>query len=141
VHDLATTGASGAVDPDVSVARDLGDAGDVLDPAARAAYRRRLDDLREELADAEAMNDLGRIERAREEMEQLGDQLTGAARGRRTASHSERARLTVTKGIGTALDRIAKHHPTLGRHLAATVRRGYYCVYVPDPRRLIVWER
>ena len=75
------------------------------------------------------------------EMEMLAQQLSSGVRGRRVASHSERARLTVTKGIGAALERIAKHHPPLGRHLAATVRRGYYCIYVPDPRLAIVWER
>jgi len=30
-------------------------------------------------------------------------------------------------------------HPDLGRHLRATVRRGYYCVYLPDPRTPIAW--
>ena len=40
-----------------------GDAGPVLDRAARDAYRRRLQDLEEELDDAGAMGDLGRTER------------------------------------------------------------------------------
>src|SRR5262249_23309725 len=44
---------------------DLGDAGEVLDAQAKAAYRRRLGELREELEDAERCNDLGRIERLR----------------------------------------------------------------------------
>src|SRR5439155_7478706 len=50
------------------------------------------------------------------------------------------ARLAVTKGPGAALKRIAAAHPELGAHLAATVRRGYLCAYVPDPRHPIVWE-
>jgi hypothetical protein len=52
----------------------------------------------------------------------------------------ERAPLTVTKGIGTALARIAAQHPALGARLSATVRPGCFCVYVPDPRQPIRWE-
>src|SRR5262249_40475253 len=71
----------------------------LLDATARDAYRRRLTELREELADAEQLNDLGRSERLREELDALEAQLIGAARGRRAASHAEHARLMVTKGI------------------------------------------
>ena len=52
----------------------------------------------------------------------------------------ERARVTVTKGIKSALERIAAAHPSLGTHLAATVRRGYACAYTPDPRQPLSWE-
>lgn len=58
----------------------------------------------------------------------------------RLARPPEKARLTVTKGIKTALQRIGDAHPSLGQHLEATVRRGYRCRYFPDPRRPIVWE-
>jgi tetratricopeptide (TPR) repeat protein len=118
----------------------LGDAGTVLDAQATEEYRRRLAELREELAEAERLNDLGQMGRAREEIEVLSDQLVAAGRGRKAASHSERARLTVTKGIKTALERISESHAALGRHLSATVRRGYFCVYLPDPRRPISWD-
>lgn len=56
------------------------------------------------------------------------------------ASFPERARLSVTKGIKSALGRIAAAHPALGRHLEATVRRGHACAYTPDPRHPIVWK-
>jgi hypothetical protein len=46
-----------------------GDAGELLDPQARAAYRRRLVDLADELAAAEGDHDLGRIARLRAETE------------------------------------------------------------------------
>lgn len=52
---------------------------------------------------------------------------------------TERARLTVTKGIKSAIDRIAKSHAVLAQHLAATIKRGYFCSYTPDPRLPIVW--
>ena len=51
----------------------------------------------------------------------------------------ERARLAVTKAIKIALAHIAAAHPGLSRHLTATVRRGYSCVYLPDPRTPIAW--
>lgn len=52
----------------------------------------------------------------------------------------ERARLLVTKNIRAALRKIAEVHPSLARHLEATVRRGYVCRYVPDPRVPLRWE-
>ena len=58
---------------------------------------------------------------------------------RRSEQATERARLTVTKGIKNALARIAVAHPVLGQHLDATVRRGYACVYAPDPLHPVSW--
>ena len=56
------------------------------------------------------------------------------------ASHAERARVAVTKALKGVLDKIAQCHEPLGTHLAATVRRGYFCAYFPDPRHPIEWE-
>jgi hypothetical protein len=119
--------------------RELGGLGDVVDATGRAQYRVRLAELRDELAEAERLNDLGRIARAREEMDVLTRELVAAARGGRASSHGERARIAVTKGVKAAVSRIATVHPALGRHLTATVRCGYFCVYLPDPRRPIRW--
>jgi len=124
---------------ELRLAPGLGDPGSPLDARARAAYRQRLAELREELQDAEELNDLGRLERARVEIAALRTELAAAKRRHGTVSHAERARLTVTKGIKAALARIARSHCTLAAHLAATVRRGYFCRYVPDPRHPITW--
>ena len=51
----------------------------------------------------------------------------------------ERDRLAVAKGVRTALARISAVHPALGMHLEATIRCGYLCRYLPDPRRPIRW--
>lgn len=144
-HVLDLVGAFGSGDARgvldaTRVAADLGDAGPLLDPVARTAYRSRLRELREDLADAECAHDLGRIARVRAETTALVGQLTAAGRGRVAASHSERARQAVTKGIKEALGRIAGLDPGLGAHLEATVRRGYFCVYRPDPAHPIEWE-
>ncbi|HEY2192876.1 MAG TPA: hypothetical protein VGH76_11340, partial [Actinomycetospora sp.] len=107
-------------------------AGDALDDAARAAYRRRLTDLDE------------RIERgdtsAAQERDLLVAELSRAyglgGRPRRPGSSAERARTAVTWRIRDAITRIETALPGLGKHLRSSVRTGTYCVYSPEhPRR------
>jgi non-specific serine/threonine protein kinase len=115
----------------------------LLDATAKASYRRRLAELREDLAEAERHHDAGRAEQSREEIEALSDQLAAAVglggRDRSTGSAAERARTTVTHRLRAVIRRIAQHHPGLGDHLAARVRTGTFCSYQPDPERPIVW--
>src|SRR5262245_12034971 len=119
----------------------LGDAGALLDARAGSSYRRRLEELRGELSEAEARHDRGTMERLRREADFLTAELLEATRGRRAANHAERARIVVTKAVKSALHRLAALHPRLVAHLQATVRRGYFCVYTPDPRAPITWSR
>jgi hypothetical protein len=113
----------------------LGDAGEVLDDRARAAYRSRLVDLRSDLDEAERHNDVGRAERAREEIDRLGAALSLAVglggRSRRASSDAERARLMVTQRIRGAIRRIGAASPALGRHLELGIRTGSFCSYAP----------
>jgi hypothetical protein len=122
----------------------VGDAGELLDDQAKDAYRRRIQELNEELHEAERFGDLERISRARAETEFLSTELVAAlglgGRSRRSPGPAERARQSVTKAIKAALSRIEQHSPALGRHLAATVRTGATCTYQPDPRVPIEWE-
>jgi hypothetical protein len=108
----------------------------ILDAPAKAAYRERLAELRDELDEAERHNDPGRADRAREEIDALTEQLAGAVglggRDRQAASSSERARSTVTKAVKAALNRIADHHSPLGRHLSTSIKTGTFCTYAPD---------
>lgn len=121
---------------DASRRASPGHAGEVLDERARVAYRRRLEELAEELAEAEAFCDQERAARARAESDALVDQLTAAVglggRARVAASEAERARVAVTKAIKSALARVAEVEPALGRHLKATVRTGAFCSYWPE---------
>jgi hypothetical protein len=123
---------------------DLGDAGELLDAQAKAAYKARLDELRAELEEAEGFNDPARATKAREEMEFLVGELARAVglggRDRRAASHAERARLNATRAIRAAMANLSRANPSLGRHLAATIRTGRYCSYTPDPRAPLTWE-
>jgi hypothetical protein len=124
---------------------DLGDAGALLDAAAKAAYQARLAELEAELEEAEGCNDPARAANARAEREWLVAELARAVglggRDRRAASHAERARLNATRAIRAAMANLARADPLLGRHLAATIRTGRYCSYTPDPRVPIAWER
>jgi tetratricopeptide (TPR) repeat protein len=127
-----------------TVSTDLGDAGVVLDAQALAEYRHRLADLRPEIEEAESCNDLGRVSLLREEAEVLTAELAAGAgfqgRERRASSHSERARLSVTKNIRGAIEKIREANPVLGRHLANSIKTGYLCSYSPDPANLVLWR-
>lgn len=120
------------------------DCGEVLDPQARAAYKNRLIDLRADLEEAESWADAGRAARVQDEIDFLAHQLSAAlglgGRARRMGSPAERARQSVTKAIKAALDRIERHSPALGRHLASTLHTGTFCSYTPDPRLPTAWE-
>jgi non-specific serine/threonine protein kinase len=112
-----------------------GDAGPVLDARAKAAYRRRIEDLEDELAEAESFHDGARACRAREEMDALAEQLAGAVglggRDRRAASEVERARINVQRRIKDTIDRITAVSPAVGRFLAGAVRTGVFCTFSP----------
>jgi DNA-binding PadR family transcriptional regulator len=121
-----------------------GHAGEILDERAKTEYRHRLRDLESELAEAENWNDSERAARLREEIDLLARELGAAVglggRDRRAASNAERARVNVTRAIKAAMERIAEHSPTLGRHLSVTIRTGTFCAYQPDPRVPVTWS-
>lgn len=128
----------------LAVATSLGDAGEALDARAKAQYRSRLVELRAELDEAEAFHDAGRAERAREEIEQLDEQLRAAVglggRDRRSRSHAERLRVRIAQAIRVALRKIERGHPDLGRHLATSIHTGHRCAYRPQPAVELSWE-
>jgi tetratricopeptide (TPR) repeat protein len=131
------------VEPGVDMAGS-GSAGPTLDAEAKAAYRARLVDLREDLAEAESWHDPERIARIQAEQEALAHELGAAlgigGRDRPTGTPAERARISATRAIRAAISRIAEQSPALGAHLEATIRTGTYCGYVPDPGAPIAWR-
>jgi non-specific serine/threonine protein kinase len=120
------------------------DAGPILDSQAKAEYKQRIDELRNDLDEAERFNDSYRAARARSEIGAVAGQLAAAVglggRNRRASSGAERARSTVTKRIKKAVNRIARVVPSLGCHLAARIKTGYFCSYNPHPERSVVWK-
>ena len=143
-RDPGTTGGGSATrDAGLSVEVD-GGMGPGLDAEAKAAYRSRLVELDLEIAEAEGWNDPERAAQLREERHALVRELAAAVglggRDRPTASAPERARVSVTRAIRSAMARIEDQSAPLGAHLGATVRTGTYCVYAPDPRAPISWR-
>jgi hypothetical protein len=122
---------------------DLGDAGAALDAQAKAAYKRRLDELQEDLSEAQRFHDPARVAQAQAEIDFLTEELAAAVglggRDRRAASHAERARLNVTKAMKAALSKISDSHPALGHHLATSITTGTFCAYTPDPTQPTAW--
>jgi hypothetical protein len=116
----------------------------VLDEQARAAYKRRLAEIDDDVQDARATGDLTRMELAERDRGFLLAELRRAAglggRNRTTGSDAERARTSVTRSIRYALDRLAVQHPRLAEHLSASVHTGTYCSYEPDTRTVLDWR-
>ena len=120
-----------------------GDAGPLLDARAKEAYRRRLAEIDEDLAEARAADDARRAAQAGSERDFLRRELARAVglggRERRAGSASERTRSAVTRALRQALSRIREQHVPLAEHLDRTIRTGAYCVYEPDPRLPLAW--
>jgi hypothetical protein len=137
--ELAQTveGASGRTRAD-------GSAGPALDAQAKAAYRRRLQDLAEELEEARAWADPERAARAELEIDAVTAELAQAVglggRDRPGPSPAERARVNVTKTIRAAIKAIERHSPALGEHLAVSIRTGQFCSYAPPGEAPPSWR-
>jgi len=114
---------------------DGGDAGPMLDDQARNEYRRRVEELREELDEAESLADEGRAEALRSELDFISRELSRAfglgGRRRAAGDATERARVNVRRRIKDAVERIAEQLPEAGRYLENTVKTGRYCRYTP----------
>jgi hypothetical protein len=108
----------------------------VLDVRARRELAARARELQDQIAEAEALDDPDRAERAREELDQLVAGLSRAlglgGRSRRLGSAVERGRTAVTWRIRNAIRKIGAAHVALGRHLERAVRTGTYCEYSPE---------
>jgi len=111
-------------------------AANVLDEQAKREYRRRIEDLQQELEQAEANNDPARSEPARIELDAVIDELARATglggRSRKMGDAAERARSAVTWRIRSAIKKISAAHPHLGQHLSNSIRTGNFCVYSPE---------
>jgi hypothetical protein len=116
----------------------------VLDAQAKAEYERRINDLRQELDQVKRFNDLQRKTEVQDELQAIAEHLASAVglggRYRKTCSDTERARSAVTKCIKKAVREIGEAIPSLGYHLAARIKTGYFCSYNPHPDRPVAWK-
>jgi hypothetical protein len=115
-----------------------------LDTKARREYQRRLEDLRDDIEQAEAWNDPERAARARQEMDFIASELAAAVglggRDRPLASGAERARVRVTRAIRRAIQHIGAQDEALAQELRTTIETGSFCAYAPDLRHPVTWE-
>ena len=113
-----------------------GGVGPVLDDQAKRAYKRRLEELADDLAEAADTSNEARIAWLEHERELLISELSRAyglgGRARTVGDPVERARKAVGMRIGTAVRAIAAVHPHLGRHLDRSLVTGRYCSYQPE---------
>ena len=113
-----------------------------LDRQALAAYRARLTDLDDDIAEADANYDPERAAHAQAERDALVTELTRSVgrggRPRRLGDDTEKARKTVTIRIQRALRLLDSHHPALATHLREAVRTGTTCSY--QPAQPLTWE-
>ncbi len=113
------------------------DTGEVLDATARRRYEQRVRDLREDIDEAEANNDIAMVDKLTTELDVLVDELTAAlgigGRRRRTGGDAERARSAVTQRVRASIRRISELHPVLGDHLDVSIITGSFCCYRPRP--------
>jgi predicted ATPase len=126
------------------VPRRPSDLGAMLDTRAKQDYRRRLDELREELEDLRDRGASERAEKVESEIEFIKRELARAlglgGRDRHTGSAAERARINVTRAIRAAIQRVSEHHGSLGKLLDESIRTGSFCRYVPSPKVAINWR-
>jgi hypothetical protein len=117
--------------------RALGDAGPLADVAARSAYRHRIEELRADIADAQADGHDEAALALQEELDHLVVQLAAAfglgGRARLAGSAAEKARLNVTRALRSALAKLAEALPGPGAALDRQVRTGLYCAFEPAP--------
>jgi hypothetical protein len=100
-------------------------------------YRQRLQDLEEDLDEADRHGDLGRSAKLAAEREALLAELARSVglggRPRRAAGDAdERLRKAVSARVKASIERVEALHPALGRHLRASVRTGFWCGYWPE---------
>ena len=114
---------------------DGGDAGALLDREAIADYKERVEELDEEIAEAESWSDAGRAARAREEREAIARELSRGVglggRERRAGGATERARTNVQRRLRGAIRKIGETFPSLAAYLDRTIRTGSFCSYEP----------
>ena len=108
----------------------------VLDERAKAAFKSRLDDLAQEIDDADAAGNPERAKTLHCERDALIRELAAAAglggRDRRLGDETERARKTVSARVRDALSKIERVHPELAAHFRGALQMGTICSYTPD---------
>jgi TolB-like protein/Tfp pilus assembly protein PilF len=114
----------------------------LLDVEAKRQYQKKIREIHSEISDAESCNDYVRSATLHKEYDTLVDHLTRSfgIRGavREAGGTVERARSAITWRIRSAISKIEKASPSLGKHLSNSIKTGTFCTYSPE--QTIVWN-
>src|SRR5260370_4105003 len=114
----------------------FGDAGEMLDARAKASYKKRLAELREEIAESRRLGEDKRAQKAEDESDAITKELARAVglsgRDRRAAAVTEQALGNIARAITASIQKIARSNAAMGQHLAKSIRTGTFCSYIPD---------
>ncbi len=107
-----------------------------IDAKAKAAYKRRLAKIADQIEDAREFRKDEEVERLKEEQTAiLAEVRTATALGGKIRTEPralKRPRQTVAKGITRSFGDIEAEHPALARHLRASIRLGTLVSYEPE---------
>ncbi len=150
MHLIAAVEGTAAIGPSIerSDAHEIGlgiqrGTGPALDDQAKREYRDRIERLEAELDRARTRRDERAAGRVASELDfvraELARGLGLSGRDRQPHDDAERARLSVTRALRSAIKRIGTSDPQLGERLDRCVRTGAYCVYDPGRERPLRW--
>lgn len=108
---------------------------ELIDDKARADYKRKLTELKQEIEEMYEQGQAVKAERLQEEYDRILSSLGRAVglggKTRKTGSVIEKSRSAVTWRIRSAISKIRIEHPALGKHLQTSVKTGSFCAYKP----------
>jgi TolB-like protein len=117
-------------------------AAETLDQKAKAQYLKRIQELQEEIEEAETLQNGEKIGLLQEEYDFIVSHLSNstglAGKSRKVGSTMEKARSAVTWRIRSAIKKIDQHHTALANHLSKSIKTGTFCSYTPENR--VDWE-
>lgn len=113
-----------------------GDGEPVFDEKAKRAYRKKLQELKDEMDELEHMQNPERQALLQAEYDSLLRHLSSSlgmgGKSRKANDPVEKVRSAVTWRIRKAIQKFEKEHPALGKHLSVSVKTGVFCSYRPE---------
>ena len=130
-----STGFGATLDESLSTS-GFRDAGEVLDQQAIEEYKDAVLNLKEDLEEAEELNNSDRAAHLREQIKLFEHELLKAhglgGRIRKAGDIPDRARKAISSALNRSLSKISSEDPSLGRHLRNSINMGRTCSYSPD---------
>jgi hypothetical protein len=114
----------------------LGGTGPLMDERGKKEYQAQIKKLHEQIEDAGEFGDTEKVEKLKDEQEQIVNYLSAAfglgGKPRTSNDPNEQNRKNVSKMINKQKNYLKKHFPKLAEHLAI-INTGIFCSYKPKP--------